>query len=665
MRFQYKIYAILLLSFTILIFSLSLSYKNIQDNNKVLNYLNKEHIQLTNITSQLNYYLKNNQALLLQYLLIQKEIAKEEILAKFHTIDTSIKQLKHFTQTHPDLPDEFQRLLTVVEKRIYAYKIIEQSVIDAMKNQDKEDLYDAIIGFNDVTKKFALDTQKLTDLANTILHKKIATLEANNKKSSLTLLLSFFTAFLLIAFSIYKFNRLRHDLKVQLIRAHKAEDDLKKAQEDLLRYNENLENEILKKTAEIQKKIYTHSISGLPNRNQLREDMDRYSFTKMALLNIDKFQSFNDIYGEEMGNVALKLTGEFLQEAIDGLAAKLYHIGGDEFVVVCIDTQSDNRENFIAMVTELLKSYKKHKFLYHEKIFQFMMSSGITFTGTNKMLAYADMALKDAKKRNIQLAIFQEDKTLEKRYKNDIACHKKLISALERNAVISYFQPIVPIQDPNKPTKYESLVRIKDEDGTIIPPFNFLDVAKANRIYYKITRSVIANTLSVIHTYKVPCSINLSLVDIANKRTMESFFAQLDNFEENDLLTVELLETEDFQDYEMVYDFCMRIRSYGITISLDDFGSGYSNFSHILQLPVDYIKIDASLISNIDRNSNSKVMVETIVGLAKKLNVATIAEFVSSEAILQTVKSLGVDYAQGFHLGKPQDIGHYLKAPKD
>jgi EAL domain-containing protein (putative c-di-GMP-specific phosphodiesterase class I) len=278
------------------------------------------------------------------------------------------------------------------------------------------------------------------------------------------------------------------------------------------------------------------------------------------------------------------------------------------------------------------------------------------------MLAYADMALKDAKNKNIQLSIFHKDKALEKRYKDDIACHKKLKSAFKRDAIISFYQPIIPIQDSNRDVKYESLVRIRNEDGTILLPFNFLNVAKANRIYYKITKIVIRNTLETISTYQIPCSLNLSLSDIQNKKTIEHFFSILDTYKYNELLTVELLETEDFNDYAIVNDFCLRVRSYGAKIALDDFGSGYSNFSHILNLPIDYIKIDASLISNIDRDENSKIMVETIVTLAKKLNIITIAEFVSSQKIFNVVKSLGVDYAQGFHLGKPLSIEEHFKS---
>jgi EAL domain-containing protein (putative c-di-GMP-specific phosphodiesterase class I) len=276
------------------------------------------------------------------------------------------------------------------------------------------------------------------------------------------------------------------------------------------------------------------------------------------------------------------------------------------------------------------------------------------------MLAYADMALKDAKKRNVQISIFNDDKELEKIHKDDIECKKKLIHAIDTNNIISYFQPIAPIQDGSIEIKYESLVRLREDNGNIISPFRFINVAKQNRVYHKLTKAIFHNTFEAIAKYDIPCSINISMEDIEKDKTVQMLYAKFDEFEYNHHLTIELLETEEFKDYKRVYDFCLKVRSYGIKIALDDFGAGYSNFSHALNLPIDYIKIDASLISNIDSDINSQIMVETIVGLAHKLNIQTIAEYVSSKEILEVVKRLNVDYAQGYYVGKPEPIQRHI-----
>ncbi len=660
MHSHHKIYFTLVVSFALLLFSLIVSFKNTHENSAMLKYLSKGQIKLNYYTHKLNYDIKKNQSDILQATMLQQPFSDIQEHSAFSELSRSIQKLNEFINEHNELPEEFITTFRVIENRVEAYKLVQHSLLLAIASKDVPDIQDALIGYNDVTLKFSKDTDKLIDLANEQLYENITLLNENNDISSKTLIFSFLIAVLLISISTLKFNTLQTKLRKELQRAESAEKDLKLAQTQLLKYNDDLESEITKKSKELHEKIYTHFLSGLPNRNKLLEDINIYKFTHMAILNIDKFQSFNDVYGEEVGNIALQMSAMFLQQEIKDTTMFLYHISGDEFVVVSKNDHNLSNQEFIEEIELILKNFRQERFVYGEKTFQFMMSSGISFSGQKKMLAYADMALKDAKKRNIQLSIFNDDKELEKIHQEDIECHKKLLYGLENNGLISYFQPVVPIQDGNKIIKYESLIRLKDQEGKIIPPFNFIRVAKANRIYYKITRAVLHNTLHTVEMYQIPCSLNMSLTDIENSRTMVYFFELLDQFKFNELLTIELLETEDFKDYELVHDFCLKVRSYGVKVALDDFGSGYSNFSHILQLPIDYIKIDSSLISNIDRNHNSRMMVETIVELAHKLNILTIAEFVSSGEILAVVRDIGVDYAQGFYLGKPLEISEHL-----
>ncbi len=481
-----------------------------------------------------------------------------------------------------------------------------------------------------------------------------------NLKSQKYMLYTSITALSILLFALYRLLARYIETKKRLLLGKKNEKLHKNLHSKLLKYSNDLKKEISEKTAELELNTYTHFLSGLPNRNRLLEDSSTYEFKQMALLNIDKFQKFNDVYGEDIGNIALKLSADFLSSKIKSNSTFLYHIGGDEFVIAVKDSIKLNNTLFINKIEDVLKSYRRESFIYEDKKFNFMMSAGLAFSGSKKMMAYADMALKDAKKRNVGLSIFNDDKELEKLHKEDMECHEKLSFALENDNVISYFQPISALQDASQETKYESLVRIRDKDGSIIAPFRFINVAKQNRIYYKITKAVIKNTFEAISKYDIHCSINISMEDIENDRTLEMLYSKFDGFEYNHNLTIELLETEEFKDYKRVYDFCMRVRSYGIKIALDDFGAGYSNFSHALNLPIDYIKIDSSLISNIDRDINSQIMVSTIVGLAHKLKIHTIAEFVSSKEILDTVKSLNVDFAQGYYIGKPQEIKKHI-----
>ena len=654
------IYVTLFVSFALLIFSLFLAYSDLKKSDAMLKNLSNEHIQLSHYANSLNYAVKNSQAKTLQYIALQKDLQPDDIEEAQSAIHKNIEALKQISKRPGVVSKEFQHIVETLEKRAVGYALVQRSLIDALhENNNKEDIQDALIGFDMITTKFSHEVSLLLHETQDTLKKHVKTLRQSNQKSAQILLYSFGIATLLILVVFAKLHNINQRIARQLDLTEDAQNKLQKAQQQLLEYNENLENEITKKTQELHKKIYTSFLTGLDNRNKLLEENHDIGFTKMAILDIDKFQAFNDVYGEEVGNYALKQTAQWLKEYLENESLHLYHIGGDEFVVASTTTH-DSPSRFTELIEKLLNAFKIHTFSYEDKEFQFVMSAGITFTGERKMLAYADMALKDAKKRNVPISIYEESNEFEKQHLENLQIHKKLLYALENDLLISYFQPIVPIKNENLPTKYESLIRLVDQDGTIYPPFKFIDVAKSHRIYHRVSQVVIQNTLKTIAQYSVPCSLNLSLSDIESDQTVNYLLAELDQFAYNKLLTIELLETENFDNYEKVYSFCMKVRSYGVKIALDDFGSGYSNFSHILNLPIDFIKIDATLVSNIDRDISSQIMVETIVSLAKKLNVQTIAEFVATEDILEMVRSLGIDYAQGFHLGKPLPIEEHL-----
>ena len=654
-----RTYTALVLGLILLLISFIISYKNIYSNNKLLTQLDREQIKLNYYTNKLNYDVKNIQVSLLQELLLHHTLSDK--MQNFDKIQKDIHQLEKYA-TKNNLSEEYVRILHKLNNRLVAYKLVRDSLIEAVSSNEEIDIQDAIIGFNSITLKFAQDTKRLVELANAALYQRIFRVKETNTTSSYLIIFSFILSMLLLAAAFYKFYTLQKSLKRQLERAQKAENELKASEVKLLSYNQDLEREVKEKSEEILKKIYTHPITKLPNRNRLLEDMQEYNFSCMAILNIDKFQSFNDVYGEESGNEALKYTAKFLEKKVDELPFMLYHIGGDEFTIVALHNISINEAEFISYIKELLNEYAKEAFSHGSTQSYFKISAGVACTNDNRMLAYADMALKEAKTKNIALSIFNKDKDLEQEHKDDMLYRKKINYALEHNTILSHFQPIVPIQESNKPFKYESLVRLKDEDGNIIAPFKFLDVAKRHKLYDKITEKVVDNTLQAIQTYNIPCSLNISLADMANDETMHYLEKQLENFSQKELLTIELLETEDFQNYDLVLKFCEKVKEYGVKIALDDFGSGYSNFAHVLKLPIDFIKIDASLISNINTDEHSKIMVQTIIDLAKRLGVETIAEFVASKEILDTVKKLGVDYAQGYYLGKPLSIEEHIKS---
>ena len=659
MKFKRKLYFYLSIGMAFMLIPLYLSIQSMKSTTEMIDFIVNEQIRLSELSYKLDNDIKINNSDVLTAIILNNKSTRINVQESFKNIKDDINQVDEFLKGIDFKHDTLVEKVDIIRRRVVGYEAVNQSINEALQSQNTEDIEDALLGFSKINKKFSEDTNGLLELVKSELEKDIYNLKITNSDMKLRIFVSFSVSFLIIIFSIYKLLSLNTKVKIQLKRAEDAEKEQRYLKGELAKYNDDLEKEIEKKTEELHSKIYTNYISGLPNRNQLLLDMQEQNFLYMAILDIDKFQQFNDIYGEELGNTAIRMSADFISRSVPAENNMLYHITGDEFVIAT-QNKKLSKTDFITKIEELLEEYKHNEFRYEEKTFNLIMSAGLSFSGGSKMLAYADMALKNAKKKNISLGIFEDDKKIEEEHIKIIECYNTLLRSFENNTIISYFQPILPLSDKSKPRKYESLVRIID-DGKVIPPITFIDVAKKHRLYQKLTQVVIENTLSVIEKYRVPCSINISVDDITSKSTLEFLYKKLDSFEYSNLITIELLETEDFKDYEDVLEFCKNIRSYGAKIALDDFGSGYSNFSHALNLPIDYIKIDASIISNIDRDKNSQVMVETIVDLARKMKVETIAEFVSSVEILETVTSLGVDYAQGFYIGKPEPITYYIK----
>ena len=229
--------------------------------------------------------------------------------------------------------------------------------------------------------------------------------------------------------------------------------------------------------------------------------------------------------------------------------------------------------------------------------------------------------------------------------------------ALSNNgSFTSFFQPIIN-NETNEIEKYESLIRLIDEEGNTISPFQFLDVAKKTGYYSDITELVINNSFKALEYTNKDISINLSSSDIENKYIRKLLWKLIRKKEHKGRIIFELLEDEEVNDFELVKNFILQSKLEGqVKIAIDDFGSGYSNYERLLEFQPDILKIDGSLIKNIVTDTYSRHVVESIIVFAKKQNIKTIAEFVVNEEVFDTIKDLGIDYSQGYHLGEPKRL---------
>lgn len=242
-------------------------------------------------------------------------------------------------------------------------------------------------------------------------------------------------------------------------------------------------------------------------------------------------------------------------------------------------------------------------------------------------------------------------------YKNESA-NENLLDiinySIEHNLVEPYFQGIMD-NKKDEIVKYEALMRIFDKDGNIIMPNIFIHKAKKCRLYYKLMEILLDKIIINILKYKIHVSINIDYIDILNPHINKSLIDKIKDNNVGEYITLEILESEKVSNFNIVNDFINEIKKFGVGIAIDDFGTGFSNYENILNLNIDYIKIDGSLIKRIDEDIYLN-LIKSIVLFSKQQNIKVVAEFVSDLKILRYVKNIEIDYSQGYHIGKPMSI---------
>ena len=263
------------------------------------------------------------------------------------------------------------------------------------------------------------------------------------------------------------------------------------------------------------------------------------------------------------------------------------------------------------------------------------------------------MALSYAKNNGLAFWIYEDRMGFENEYEKNIKISKIVREAIQNSRIIPYFQAIID-NKTSKVSKYECLARLLDENNNIISPVLFIPIAKKIKVYNHVTKIIINKSFDAFEDNEYEFSINLSIEDIMNSEIFEFIMEKLKFSNASDRVIFEIVESEAIQDFKKIERFINEVKRHGARIAIDDFGDGYSNFSYLVKMNVDFLKIDGSLIKNIDTDKNSRLVVETVVDFANKLNIEIIAEYVHSSTVLDKVKELGIQYSQGFYIDEPQ-----------
>ena len=224
---------------------------------------------------------------------------------------------------------------------------------------------------------------------------------------------------------------------------------------------------------------------------------------------------------------------------------------------------------------------------------------------------------------------------------------------LESGTVEPYVQPIIDTTT-NKVSKFECLMRLRDpESGTTYSIFPLLTTAKTVHLYEGLMELMVEKSMAIFKDLPYAFSLNLSYEDIGNQRFRHYILHKIQEFPEPSNIIFEILETDVIEDFDVICNFIDDVRKFGCKIAIDDFGSGYSSMENILKLKPDFIKVDGSLIHDIDHSAESLAIVKSVISMANELHAETVAEYVHSKDVLDVVKSLGIDYLQGYYTGRP------------
>ena len=417
------------------------------------------------------------------------------------------------------------------------------------------------------------------------------------------------------------------------------------ATDELREVNEILETKVEEKTKELISQTFEDSLTGLPNRHRLQYDMDRKRYHALIILNLHNFREVNDFFGFIIGDDLLRQMGHWIQT----LDLNPYRLSGDEFAILIEEKLSD--EILDTLCQRLLNRLSDHPFSVGEESISLNVTIGVDAT-ENISLTHADIALHEAKEHSNHIAFYNSDSHVEVQFQTNIALTSTIHKALNSGRIICFYQPIVSIQS-GRIEKYETLVRMIDESANIIPPLDFLQTAQKTRLYPQITRTVIEHACHTFKDRNEEFSINLSIRDILDTSTVRFIEEMIVETDTAHRIVFEILESEGIENFDAIIFFIHRMKALGAKIAIDDYGTGYSSLENILRLEIDYIKIDGSLIRNINENPKYAIVVQHIADFASKLGIKTIAEFVSSEEIFKHVKTIGITYSQGYYTGKP------------
>ncbi len=413
----------------------------------------------------------------------------------------------------------------------------------------------------------------------------------------------------------------------------------------------------------------THdALTGLPNRNTLDQVLltavaaaRRDHFSALLYLDLDQFKVVNDTLGHASGDRLLIALGGLLRASLRS-EDLLVRLGGDEFAAVIHDVTADQA---VIIAEKLRRVIDDYRFSEGGQSFDLGVSIGVALidgqvTGS-ELLAQADIACYTAKAggRN-KVELYRSGAAEIMSLSGDAKWSVKLKDALREDRFRLVFQPIVGVAD-GRVHHHEALIRLVEEDGSLTSPIAFIPAAERVGLIQDIDRWVLSNALDQISQelargHRMRLAVNLSGVTVRDPASLAFIRQAIESRHvEPGLVSFEITETVLMTNLVAARRSIEVLSAMGCRFALDDFGSGFSSFNYLVQLPVDLVKIDGGYVRDLASNPVHQAVVRAINDVAHSMGKQTIGEWVEEAGSLEVLRTLGIDFGQGYYLGKPSE----------
>ncbi len=385
----------------------------------------------------------------------------------------------------------------------------------------------------------------------------------------------------------------------------------------------------------------------------------------LCYLDLDHFKLVNDTSGHLAGDSMLREVAKLLRDAVRD-SDTVGRLGGDEFGMLLVGCPLEKARQ---IADDVCRSVGDYRFVWKDRIFNIGVSVGLLEISREsgsleELLAAADTACYVAKKQGSgRVAVYSARDEALARHSGEIQWLQRLQGALKENRFQLYHQIIVPTHGANGGPALEVLIRLRDENGKELAPAEFMRAAERYRLMGLVDRWVVQNTLAALGRGALPVppersvAINLSGQTLGDLQFLEFVVECLDSTGvAPGQVCFEITESAVVANLEHARRFVGVLHGLGCQFALDDFGSGVGSFSNLKNLPLDYLKIDGSFIRNLGRDTVNQAMVTAMIKLARTLNFKVIAEQVEDSASIEAARRMGVDYLQGFAIGRPQPL---------